>query len=684
MTALATQSPFPQYFDHDGSPLNGGLIYFGLTSQNPETAPTTVYWDAAATQPAAQPIVTSNGYTVRAGTPAVVYAVGDYSLTVKTSRGRLIYTAASSMDFNIAQQAANATAALAADLANNTNAAKGSALVGYLPAGAGGVGRTVQDKLRDMSVSAKDAGAVGDGVTDDTTAIQVALNNARKVIFTSGSTFLVNASDINIPANTQIIIEKGAAINTSVRWTAYNVNNVEWLIDGIINVTSMTSAPAKVGWPSDIDGRQIGPERGFIEFGGSSYTSALVGGNTVRGSGKIIGPWVGAPPSVTSPSASDLNRKGIAHWNCKNVLVENIDISGFEGEQVYAYINTSDCTNVVFNHVYSHACKFNALNFNVSNIGASGAWRGLKITNCIADACYAGIEASAGMITGNYCSNTTTYGIWIGVGAGAGPITIADNIVESCALQSYVLSFSSSLVTPIYNINIHDNLAINSGSDAFACNKLAGATFKNNKSRNHASSSAGKAFSFTNCTEMWVDGNITFSPGAFSTGNLTTTTSVINLGSNPVILAGGTTNQTVNATFYGFGGYADTTTTFGDRKNQFVAYMADVDANGAGAELVFKSGSSGANSVYASIAGLGSGYDGSGTTGGIGIACVKSSTSQALPTLAVSWSIDGKMNLFSATTAAQPAYGKGAVYFDTTLNKLRVGGASAWETVSST
>ena len=34
-------------------------------------------------------------------------------------------------------------------------------------------------------------------------------------------------------------------------------------------------------------------------------------------------------------------------------------------------------------------------------------------------------------------------------------------------------------------------------------------------------------------------------------------------------------------------------------------------------------------------------------------------------------------------TASAPSYVKGAIYFDTTLNKLRVGGATAWETVTS-
>ena len=36
-----------------------------------------------------------------------------------------------------------------------------------------------------------------------------------------------------------------------------------------------------------------------------------------------------------------------------------------------------------------------------------------------------------------------------------------------------------------------------------------------------------------------------------------------------------------------------------------------------------------------------------------------------------------------AATASAPTYVKGAIYFDTTLNKLRVGGASGWETITS-
>ena len=50
---------------------------------------------------------------------------------------------------------------------------------------------------------------------------------------------------------------------------------------------------------------------------------------------------------------------------------------------------------------------------------------------------------------------------------------------------------------------------------------------------------------------------------------------------------------------------------------------------------------------------------------------------------AASLNVSGLIFPQQATTAAAPAYVKGAIYFDTTLNKLRVGGATAWETITS-
>jgi hypothetical protein len=50
---------------------------------------------------------------------------------------------------------------------------------------------------------------------------------------------------------------------------------------------------------------------------------------------------------------------------------------------------------------------------------------------------------------------------------------------------------------------------------------------------------------------------------------------------------------------------------------------------------------------------------------------------------AASLNLSGLIFPQQATTAGAPAYQKGAIYFDTTLNKLRVGGATAWETITS-
>ena len=45
--------------------------------------------------------------------------------------------------------------------------------------------------------------------------------------------------------------------------------------------------------------------------------------------------------------------------------------------------------------------------------------------------------------------------------------------------------------------------------------------------------------------------------------------------------------------------------------------------------------------------------------------------------------INGVFFPLASTTAAAPAYALGGMYFDTTLNKLRIGGATTWETVTS-
>ena len=70
---------------------------------------------------------------------------------------------------------------------------------GFLASGSAAVTRTIQDKLRD-SVSVKDFGAVGDGIADDTAAIQAAINAAggRTVFIPAGTYRITDTLSYNV------------------------------------------------------------------------------------------------------------------------------------------------------------------------------------------------------------------------------------------------------------------------------------------------------------------------------------------------------------------------------------------------------------------------------------------------------------------------------------------------------
>lgn len=143
-----TDAPFPQFFDRDGLPLDEGSIYYGAVNANPVTSQIQVYWDAAGTQPAAQPIRTLNGYPVHFGTPSNVFTGQSYSVSVYSKSGELIYTEPDSTEYSLRI---------------------------FKLTDAGAVSRPLLEKVAD-TINAKDFGAVGDGVVDDTASLQAAIN----------------------------------------------------------------------------------------------------------------------------------------------------------------------------------------------------------------------------------------------------------------------------------------------------------------------------------------------------------------------------------------------------------------------------------------------------------------------------------------------------------------------------
>ncbi|MES2320174.1 MAG: right-handed parallel beta-helix repeat-containing protein [Pseudomonadota bacterium] len=174
---LPIEPVYKVFTDRDGNPLENGYVYFGLPNLNPVTSPIAVYWDAAGTQPALQPLRTVGGYIIRSGTPANVFVSGSYSELVLDNKGAQVFYGRTSEDWAFGSILASVL---------------GSSLIGFLQAGLGAILRTLQDKARE-SVSILDFGAVGGGA-DDTLAFEKALATGKKVLIPIGTWSVLNVA----------------------------------------------------------------------------------------------------------------------------------------------------------------------------------------------------------------------------------------------------------------------------------------------------------------------------------------------------------------------------------------------------------------------------------------------------------------------------------------------------------
>lgn len=181
LTQLAP--PYPIFTDKNGDPLDAGFLYFGVVNLNPETNPIQVFYDISFTQPVAQPIRTSNGYVMRNGSPAVIFAASEFSVTVRNKRNELVI---------------------------------------YSPRGFG-VSPTFSASSEGF-VPLEQFGAVGDGLADDTVAVQNAVGsglplNWGNLIYRITSPLVETVAKVDWIGSGAVILYDGAHAQEAVKIT---------------------------------------------------------------------------------------------------------------------------------------------------------------------------------------------------------------------------------------------------------------------------------------------------------------------------------------------------------------------------------------------------------------------------------------------------------------------------------
>lgn len=248
MSALSIQPTFPIFTETDGQPLENGYIWIGTVNLDPQVNPINVYWDAALTIPAPQPIRTINGYPARNGTPGRLYVNSDYSIRVMNKNGVVVYSAPAATD-RYSEAVVSFTgfkgqAGTVDDLAGDD----GSDWIGFEQDGGAGVSvaRSAQDKMRDL-VSVKDFGAVGNDTNDDTAALNACalycLNSDKTMFIPAGiykitGTVTASSSIAGVGPMTSVIKNYGTGDALDLSGSVYYTTFENFGVDGSGNANS--------------------------------------------------------------------------------------------------------------------------------------------------------------------------------------------------------------------------------------------------------------------------------------------------------------------------------------------------------------------------------------------------------------------------------------------------------------
>ena len=498
-----------QFFDNDGNILSGGLIY---TYAAGTSTPQTTYTDGAGAIPHANPIVLDSAGRVPTGEIWLTDGLS-YKFVLKNSAGDLIatYDNISGINSNFVaytgqQEIQTATAGqtvftlttmqyqpntnnlsvfvdgvnqygpgaqyayvetsstvvtfesglhvgalvkftTASPVASGTTNA---ANVAYDPPFTGGVATTVENKLSEI-VSVKDFGAVGDGVADDTTAIQNAIDYVS-----------ANAQTLYVP--------EGTYITTSVLTIpTTGLNIVGDISQPKIKRTGVTTTPVFQSEQSNVGG-------------GGTFENLYIDGNNIATDGFNLGRVNGANNGYTSfgtkiincnvfnNTAFGINTGSFATNAAVDVIIDKCDIRnngvGISIQQPLASImETKFASNVKGLSIGGNGrvsvvnCIFNENDSQifVSNLSPCGNFTGCWFENSNKQTItFANPSNSSNDLNGNLLFDSCFFFESTNDLLNFNPVNIGSILINNCTIGNSSNGTIKIIGTPLTIVNLRD------------------------------------------------------------------------------------------------------------------------------------------------------------------------------------------------------------------------------------
>lgn len=345
--------------------------------------------------------------------------------------------------------------------------------VSFIQAGAGAVTRTAQNKMRDI-VSVKDFGAIGDGVTNDLSSIQTAIESlsAGDALFFPAGVYLVNnvvkfsglsnnKTELSFYGDGATIKLQSSVSNSNV---AEIINGSGYSVEGLIfegNKGTVTPPGTDTSYRY-FNGLYVGADAGYsvsnisitkCTFTNNAYCGTMVGSGPVQIAN--IGP--GVDGVTISNCIYTLNEVGGAGGAQRNVSYTG---NVFSDNDIYGLLVDIDSVSVsvvgnTINHLSTlgatNACLFayNADAVNFTGNSCSGGKSGILISTGSTNA----------VVSGNTVSDPTGSGIIITNSVGA---SVSGNAVNSAGQYGIVCNTAANCAS------ISGNSIIGSGFDGIA------------------------------------------------------------------------------------------------------------------------------------------------------------------------------------------------------------------------